>query len=171
MTFNPFSALTAKIFGGLAIAALLWAVFVTIDRNQWRAAARASDATLAKVGPAQELALERARKAIADTEARYKEQANEADANHAAAVADARSDADRYIAAHRVPACPGRAPSGTTAPASGGSAGVPVSVPSGSIVGDADVHACSGAAAYAIAAHEWALGLGTSAVGVVSNVK
>lgn len=157
------------IAGTALFAALL--LITTIDRNQWRVAARASDAALAKVGPAQELALAAARKAIADTEARYKEQANEADADHAAAVADARSDADRYIAAHRVPACPGRAPSGTPAPASGGSAGVPVGMPSGAIVGDADVHACSGAAAYALSAHEFAVGLGSSTVGVDSDVK
>lgn len=148
------------IAGTALFAALLFVT--TIDRNQWRAAARASDAALAQVKIASAAADAAARKAIADTEARYKEQANEADADHAAAVADARTDADRYIAAHRVPACPSGAARGTSAATSGGSTGVPVSVPAGSIVGDADVRACSGAAAFALEAHRWAVGLNTS---------
>lgn len=159
MTFTPFSPLTSKIFGGIAIALFVWGVFTTIDRNQWKAAARKADATLAKVGPAQELALAAARKAIADTEARYKEKANAAEASHSVAVAAAHSDADRYLAAHRVPACPGGAPRGAVASAPGGSASIPADLSASAIVADADVRACSAAAAYALAAHGWALTL------------
>lgn len=159
MTFNPFSALTSKVFGGVALAALLWAAFVTIDRNQWRAAARTADATLAKVGPAQELALAAARKAIADTEARYKEKANAAETSHSVAVAAARSDADAYLAAHRVPACPGGTPRAAATRPEGGDPRLSPDLSASAIVADADVRACSGAAAYALAAHEWALTL------------
>lgn len=92
------------IAGTAVFAALL--LITAIDRNQWRAAARSANATLALVKPAQELALAEAKAAIATKEAYYKEQANAADQNYATAVDDARSATDRYIAAHRVPACP-----------------------------------------------------------------
>jgi hypothetical protein len=159
VTFNPFSALTAKIVTGIALAALLWGAFTTIDRNQWRAAARASDAALAKVGPAQELALAAARKAIADTEARYKEKANVAEASHSVAVAAARTDADRYLSAHRVPACPGGATRSATTKPEGGDPRLSPDLSAVALVADADVRACSAAAAYALAAHGWALTL------------
>lgn len=152
-------AVVCILANALWCAALL---VTTIDRNQWRAATHKANAALAQVVRGQELALAAARKAIADTEARYKEKANEADADHAQIVSRNAADADAYILANRVPACPGRAPSGTPAPASGGSASVPVSVPSGSIVGDADVRACAAVSAYALAAHEWAVRLAAS---------
>ena len=163
MSFNPFSALTSKIFGGALIVALLWGAAMLVRGNQWRATARKADATLALVKPAQDLALAKARQAIADTEARYKDHANEADANHAAAIADARTDADRYIAAHRVPACPASAPRGSPAPAQGGSASIPAILPTSTVVDEADVQACSGAAAFALNAHDWAAGLAAAA--------
>lgn len=169
MTFNPFSALTSKIFGGVAIALLVWCAFTTIDRNQWRAAAKKADATLALVKPAQDLALAKAKQAIVDTEARYKELANAADQDHAAAVADARTDADAYAAAHRVPACPAGATRSATTRAESGSSSFSPDLSASSIVGDADLRACSGAAAYALAAHQWASGLGSVNSGDVSQ--
>ena len=106
MIGSLFSTLISKILGGALVAALLALALTTINRNQWRAAARKADATLALVKPAQELALAKAQAAIAAKETYYKEQANAADQNYATAVDDARSATDRYIAAHRVSACP-----------------------------------------------------------------
>lgn len=106
MIANLFSTLISKLLGGALVAALLALALTTINRNQWRAAARSANATLALVKPAQELALAKAQAAIAAKEAYYKEQANAADQNYATAVDDARSATDRYIAAHRVRVCP-----------------------------------------------------------------
>ena len=148
--------LGAAASAGLAIAL----TFTAIDRNQWRATSRKQAAVLALVKPAQELALAKAKQAIADTESRYKGHANDADTAYAAGMAAARTDTDRFIAAHRVPVCAaGGAASGTAPAASGGSAGVPADLSGYSIVANADVQACSGAATYAMKARDWALGL------------
>ena len=95
-------------------------------------------------------------------EARYRRQAEEADDAHKAQLADARSDAERYIAANRVrPQAAGRPPGGPGASPESGDPRVPESVPPHGLVAvtEADVRACTAATVYAHRAREWALGL------------
>lgn len=136
--------------------------FTTIDRNQWRAAARKSDSALAKVGPAQEAARIAAQAAHDAQEQRYKDHADVGDTHHTDIAANAATATDRFRIDNRV--CPASNPGAASkAPASpgGGSASVPASVPASGLVAvsDADVQACAGAVAYSIAAHDWAAGL------------
>lgn len=100
------------VLGGIGMAALAIALTTTtIDRNQWRAAARASDAALAKVKAAQPIA------AAAQTAV------NHAPAAKSLAIAEnSNADAPAYydavhsaVAAHSVVVradaqCPARAP-------------------------------------------------------------
>jgi len=127
--------------------------------THWHKLADQRAATIEQFKIAQTVADAAARKAIADTEARYKEKANAAEISHSVAVDAARSDADAYLAAHRVPACPASAPRGAATSPEGGDPGLPADLSASAIVGDADVRACSGAAAYALAAHAWTLTL------------
>jgi hypothetical protein len=162
MTFNPFSALTSKVFGGALIAALAWCAFTTIDRNQWRASARKANAVLVQIPAAQAAALAAAKRAIADKEQQYRDQAHAADTTHDTHLADTGTAADRYIDTHRVPVCPASGATGATASSPQGSgSGLPASVPSAPVVAvsDADVRACTAAATYALDARAWALGL------------
>lgn len=150
------------LLGAAASAALGIAMAVTtIDRNQWRAAARKGDATIAKFIAAQKQAEIDFRAAITAKEREYKDHADDADQTHTAELVDARSAADRYIATHRVPAChSGGAPSSTTTGTQGGSSGIPASVPADAVVvTSGDVQACTAAAKYALDAHNWAVGL------------
>jgi hypothetical protein len=144
-----------------AVLATLLAT-TTIDRNQWRAAARKGDATIAKFSVAQKQATAAAQAAHDAQEQRYKDLANAADKDHASALADAGAATDRYISTHRVPACPaGRAAGSASSSASGGSSGIPASLPASSVmVDDTDVHACSDLYAYSVKAHDWAASLG-----------
>jgi len=149
------------IAGTAVFAALL--LITTIDRNQWRAAARKANDTLALVKPAQELALAKAQAAIAAKEAYYKEQANAADQNYATAVDDARSATDRYIAAHRVPVCPASGaastaparPQGNSAQGSDGPGTAPYMV----AVSPEDVSICTSNTLRLEAGKAWAEGL------------
>lgn len=170
MTFNPFSVLTSKIFGGALAIALVMLALVSIDRNQWRAAARKADATLALVKPAQDLALAKAQAAIAAKEAQYKDQANAADQTHNAIKASTSDDADRFIAANRVPVCPASGPARTT-PASpqGSGSSIPADLSASTVVSDSDVRACAGAVAYATAAHDWAMRINDTASGTANE--
>ena len=162
MPFNPFSALTSKIFGAVSLALLIVLGITYIDARHWRKVADQRAATIAQFAVAQKQAEAAARRALADQEARYKEHAHEADTQHTDELARAQSDADRYLASHRVPACPGSASRPAVATSSGSGASVPASVPSGAVVADADVQACTGAATYALDAREGALGLPTN---------
>lgn len=163
MIGSLFSTLTSKVLGVALMAALLALAFTTINRNQWRAAARKADATLALVKPAQELALAKAQAAIAAKEAYYKEQADAADQNYAAAVDDARSATDRYIATHRVPTCPASGaasaaparPQGNAAQGSDGPGTAPYMV----AVSPEDVSICTSNTLRLEAGKLWAQGL------------
>lgn len=159
MTFNPFSALTSKIFGGALLAALLACALLYVNGRHYQKLYDQRGATIEQFKIAQKAADAAARKAIADTEARYKEKANAAETSYSVAVAAARSDADAYLAAHRVPACPGGATRPAAAGTQGSSASVPADLSASAIVGDADVRACSALAAYSLKAHAWALTL------------
>jgi hypothetical protein len=150
------------VVGGVGMLALAILLGVTrLDRDQWRAAARKGDATIAQFTAAQKEAETAFRNAITATEREYKDHADDADQNHAAELVDARSAADRYIATHRVPACHSGGASGSAdASAEGGGSAVPASVPANAVmVTPDDVQACSAAAKYAIDAHNWAVGL------------
>lgn len=87
----------------------------------------------------------------------YTEKAHEADDSHVAVRDDARAATDRYIADHRVRA-EDRACQ-TPAPAPSDGTAVPSSVPSGVVVGEADVRTCGDLYAYAVSAHDWAQSL------------
>lgn len=87
----------------------------------------------------------------------YEEVANAADTHHTDMVAEAFDLTERYINQHRVQPQGGtcKAPA---APASGDTS-VPPPVPSGVVVGEADVHACADLYAYSASAHDWAQSL------------
>lgn len=152
------------VAGGAALAVMaVMLLLARSDARHWHKLADQRAKTIAQVQIAQKLAAAAARKAIADTEARYRSQANAADTTHTAELADARTAADRYIADHRVPACPVfRQPSNATSAAQGGDPGVPASVPPNGLVAvsEADVRSCSDAVTYAWDARAWAMGLG-----------
>lgn len=106
------------------------------------------------------------REAIRAKEQQYRNLAQEADHDAEQAHSDALAAADRYIASHRF-VCP-RDQGGVDRPAAnpgGGNPGVPASLPADSLVAisDADVRACSAATAYAVEAHNWAVGIETAA--------
>lgn len=95
-------------------------------------------------------------------EARYRRQAEEADNAHEAQLADARDDAERYIAANRVrPEAAGRSPGGPGTGPESGAPRVPEGLPPDGLVAvtEADVRACTAATIYAFNAHRWANGL------------
>lgn len=86
----------------------------------------------------------------------YKDAANVADTHHDEMVADAFDATARYVQSHRVQA--DRTCKAPAAPASS-DPGVPPPVPSGVVVGEADVHACADLYAYSASAHDWAQSL------------
>lgn len=145
----------------LVLATLL--AFTTIDRNQWRAAARKADATIAKFSDAQKQATIAAQTAHDAQEQRYKDLANAADQNHAAQTASADDAVARYIASHRVPACPTSGAAGSTAASAGRSdpesAVRPDSAPDMVAVTPGDIRVCTDNTLRLEAARDWAAGL------------
>lgn len=113
-------------------------------------------AEITKFSAAQVEAERQAQQAIADTERKYRDKANEADRSYQAALGDARAATQRYIDLHRVRQDGSRPASQAVASASGGSAGVPTPLPAGIIVDQADVQSCGDLYAYAVKAHDWA---------------
>ncbi|HJP67271.1 MAG TPA: hypothetical protein VJ846_00090, partial [Sphingomicrobium sp.] len=87
--------------------------------------------------------------------------ADEADSKAAAAYADGRSAAQRYIDTHRVRACPASGSGGgATAPAKGDSAqGADRSGDSAVVVAEDDVNICTQNSLRLQVAHDWALKL------------
>lgn len=114
-------------------------------------------AQIAQIIAASEEAGRLAIAARAATELRYRNLANAIDKEHSAALADARSDTDAFIARNRVSKAAG-CPSGTTAASSqGGSASIPAEVPADPVlVGSADVQTCAAVTTYAVDAFKWA---------------
>jgi len=150
---------------GLILAAAMVFAAVTGAALHYRSAyqaealGRASDRDGYK--QAQQLAEQRAQDAIAHQESTWRMRAQIEDTKHATELTDARSAADRYIAAHRVqPQTAGRSPSGPTAGATSDGTGIREGLPAdGVMVSEQDVHACSAVTAYALALRTWALGL------------
>ncbi len=130
-----------------------------IEQRDAQIAGRAADRKA--VAAAQVEAARLALAAKAATEARYRTIAKEADHAYQAELADARSDAERYIAANRVrPETAGRSPRQAAGPAEDRAAVVPVGLPATSVMVSADdVRACTDATTYALSARAWALGL------------
>ena len=92
-------------------------------------------------------------------ETKYKEAAHAADVQYQASLADARTNLDRYIAAHRVRGkAEDRSAVGQAAgSAQGGVAGLPQSLSTADIlVSERDMQACDGAMTYALEAYRWA---------------
>lgn len=155
----PFSWRSAAwIVAALALAGLVAALAhyrsALHDERNLRTAERAS--YLAAQAEADRIA----RAALSHQEAVYRAKAQDADHAHALKLADARSAADRYIAAHRVHS-PAQGPAGSTiASAAPDSSGLPARAPAdGVVVAEADVHACTEAVIYARQAHDWAASL------------
>lgn len=122
----------------------------------WHGRNEARDALAQRI--AAEKAATGAQKRVNDTaQAHYTEKAHEADTKHADMVAAAFDATQRYIAQHRLQ--PADRTCQAPAPASGDGAGVPAEVPSGIVVGEADVRACADLYAYSVSAHQWARSL------------
>lgn len=143
-------------FATVALGAALW--WLIADDRHYRTKAAELTTTLSQVKDAQAKATIAAQAAHDAQEQRYKDLANAADKDHAAALADAGAATDSYIRTHRLPACPAsRAAGSPIASASGDSASVPASLPTDAVmVSASDVQACSGAVTYAISARDWA---------------
>jgi hypothetical protein len=97
-------------------------------------------------------------------EQHYKEIADNADHQHDAELADARSATQLYVSAHRVRVPAAQGPGGgSAAKAEGGDSGVPAESPAEALmvaVSEADVNTCAADYAFAKAAHDWAMSLG-----------
>ena len=144
------------------LAASLWFWHGKGQAIHQRDAARAETKALeVRYTAAQAEAAAKALKARADAENHYKEIADDADTKAAAAYADGRSAAQRYIDTHRVRACPAPgASSGTAAAAQGDSAqGADRSGDSAVVVAEDDVNICTSNSLRLQAAHDWALRL------------
>ena len=85
--------------------------------------------------------------------------AKDSDNAHAIELADARTAADRYIAANRVRPDGAYRPGPAIATAQGDNPGVPDGLPAAGfvVVSDSDVQACTAATSYAVAAHNQAM--------------
>lgn len=148
----------------LALTAAPWVALATVSLLAWHFDARAvanAEATRVQAGQfkqAQAAAARIAQAALQHEQAVYQVKAQEEDSAYQAQLADARSDADRYIAAHRVQPAAVAGGGGATAPGSAdSSSGIPASLPSGAVVvSTGDVQTCTDAATYALKAHDWA---------------
>jgi len=107
---------------------------------------------------AQAAAATAAQAALQHEQAAYAAKATETDIAYQAQLADARSAAARYIAAHSLHNQAFASGVGATlaSPHSGGAA-IPASVPTDSVLVSAgDLQSCTTAVTYAVKAHEWA---------------
>jgi hypothetical protein len=112
---------------------------------------------------AMEVASEAARaaqQAVNDAAAaRYQELAERASDDHETTRIVVRDATDRFIADNGVRPDGQCVPGNTDSAAEGGSASVPVAMPTSVVMDTADVRACGDLYAYALSAHEWARGL------------
>lgn len=110
---------------------------------------------------AQAAATAIAQQALQHQEATYQAKATEADNAHQIALAAAQTAADQYIAAHRVQPAPAARDAGAAAAAGQNpGAAIPANVPADAVMVSADdVHACTGAVAYALKARDYVLNL------------
>lgn len=148
---------------GLVIALLLTRASLADARTDLAKEQAAHAETIANYRLAQEAATVKAERQLREVEATYRRNADDAEDHHAAALADASSAAERYIANNRVRTQSAQCPSsGTAATAAGDRAGVPAPAPATPelvAVTDTDIRACSAAVAYGDNAHRWAMTL------------
>lgn len=147
----PLGIAAALAFLGLALAANHY-------RHAYHAEKALRKADRAAYVAAQAEATLAAQRALEATEARYRRQADEADRNHHAGLADARSRTDAYLARMRTKAaaCPA---SSAPASAEDHGAGVPAGLPALAFMAETDVRAAAEWQAYGSACHNWALTL------------
>ena len=167
---NALSQILARWHLGLEIAAALAFVGLVFGANYYRHAYHDEQdlrtADKARYIAAQEEAGRIAQAALAHTEAVYRAQAQDTDHAYSVELADARTAADRYIAAHYVAArrvrgeAPARDAGGSPAPADDHGTSLPQGLPADAVVvGAGDVQACSALYPYAVKAHDWAMSL------------
>lgn len=102
-----------------------------------------------------------AQQAVIDAEAeRTRDISERGDNEQARDQAIARSDTDRFVADNRVRACPAGGDGGRTDPGAADlDPRVPEALPTGVVVGEADVRACADLYVYAVSAHNYAMRL------------
>lgn len=148
----PLGIAAALAFLGLALAANHY-------RHAYHAEKALRKADRAAYVAAQAEATLAAQRALEATEARYRRQADEADRNHHAGLADARSRTDAYLARMRTKAaaCPA-----SSAPASAADHGaeVPAPVPALALMDEADVRAAAEWQVYGERCRAFVIGLG-----------
>ncbi|WP_353229674.1 hypothetical protein [Novosphingobium sp.] len=149
-TRNPYPAALALC---AALLALCWHVIEVKDRTIARLRA-----DKAHIMAAQSEATRIAAEALHHQRAVYQAKANEADHAYQTQLANAQPAADVYIVSHRLRATDvARGAGAAIASAASGSAATSPPVPADAImVSSRDVHACTDAVTYAIAAHDWA---------------
>lgn len=146
----------------LALSGWLWhGKREAIEQRDVAVAGRKADRTA--YVDAQAEAAAKAIAALQAAETRYTNLAKDADNEQRVELADARTAADRYIAANRVRRCEaaGSPRGGPVAAPESPDTGVPESLPADSLVAisDDDLHKCTAATVYAIGARAWALSL------------
>jgi len=147
------------IAGALAVAGLLLALMYYRSAYHAEKALRAADR--ASYALAQSQAEAKAIAALQATEARYRDKANDADQTYQAGLADARTAADRFIAANRVRKQAARCEaSGTVASAESADTSVSDDLPALVIMEEADVRAAGEWQEFGTACRNWALTLG-----------
>lgn len=138
----------------IPIGLLLGLLWFRHDAQRWHLA---FDKLKAEYIADSQMAVWRQQAANQATEARYSTLAEETHADYQTRLARAYSRSDGFMRANR--AC---APGGTAAAAESAGAAVPTDTPADAFVAvsTADVRACTDAAVYAMAAHQWAASLG-----------
>jgi hypothetical protein len=157
------------LLGAAATATLaILLTITTIDRNQWRAAARKADATLAQIEVAEKQATIAAQAAHDAQEQQSKDYARVQQELRDARSKPVSDATDGYAAANRVPVCPAAGSAARPAPTTSkdSSASVPASVPADPLVAisDVDLHKCAALAVYGVSAHDWAAGLNSPSI-------
>lgn len=149
---------------GLSIAAALALMGLVAGLSRYRSAYHAEralrQADRAAFAQAQAEASRIAQEALAHQEHIYVTKARESEHEYVSNLADARTAADRFIAANRVRGQTAACHASTAAPsASGGSASVPADMPGGVVMDETDVRRAGEWQAYGTACHNWAMSL------------
>lgn len=168
--FNPFSALASKIYGAVAIAALTFATVQTVRIEGlpiwfigFDGLKADNDRLRGQVDAMNRASVEAGRKALTAklaTEAHYKDLANDADKEYAAALVAAHDATAQYIAANRVRQDSSHTSGRTITSADDHGAEVSAPVSTSVIMDQADVRNCGDLYTYAVNAHNWAETIG-----------
>jgi hypothetical protein len=107
--FNPFSALTSKIYGGIAIAALALAFVQTVRIegflfiHGYKQDLREADAKIAGMQVASDANRKAAEDQVAAIQLQYDQSAQEAQNEYETQLAAARGSLSDYVRSHRLP--------------------------------------------------------------------